>query len=52
MKQLPVQECPYCGTREFTVGWQHQEAVVTFKRSGIRGNRLKHLICSMRFCRA
>ena len=45
MKQLPVQQCPYCGNTEFRVGWQHQEAIVTFKRNGILGNRLKHLIC-------
>ena len=46
MKQLPVEKCQYCGSRQFAVGWQHQEAVVTFKKSGIRGSRLKHLICA------
>jgi len=44
MNQLPVKRCPHCGGEDIRVGWQH-DALVTFKRNGLLGNRLKFLIC-------
>lgn len=48
--QLPINHCQYCGSRDIGRGWQHGEAVVTFKKHGMFGNRLQYLIC--RRCRA
>lgn len=45
MKQIPITRCQYCGSNDIGEGWQHGEALVTFKRHGLLGNRLKHLIC-------
>ena len=39
-KQLPVKQCPYCGGTDIGIGWQHGEALVTFKKHGMFGNRL------------
>ena len=33
------------GTQDIGEGWQHGEALVTFKYHGLLGNRLKYLIC-------
>ena len=44
MNQLPVRQCRYCGGEDIRVGWQ-QDALVTFKRNGLLGNRIKFLIC-------
>ena len=43
--QFPVQQCQYCGSTNIGLGWQHGEALVTFKKHGLRGNRLQYLIC-------
>ena len=43
--QLPVQRCQYCGCQYIGVGWQHGEALITFKTHGMLGNRLLYLIC-------
>ena len=43
--QLPVRRCQYCGGEDIRIGWQHNEAIVTFKKHGWLGNRLKYLIC-------
>ena len=45
MKQLPVQQCPYCGGADFGVGWQQDQGLITYRRNGIFGNPVKHLIC-------
>lgn len=45
MKQVPITKCRYCGSEDIGEGWQHGEALVTFKYRGLRGNRLKYLIC-------
>lgn len=45
MNEYPIERCPYCGGGKFGVGWQHREALVTFRKHGFAGNRLKHLIC-------
>ena len=29
--QIPVQRCQYCGSDDLGLGWQHGEAIVTFK---------------------
>ena len=42
--QLPVKRCQHCGGEDIRVGWQ-SDALVTFKRNGLLGNRIKFLIC-------
>ena len=44
MNQLPVTQCRFCGGEDIRVGWQ-SDALVTFKRNGLLGNRIKFLIC-------
>jgi hypothetical protein len=46
MKQLPVQQCPYCGCAQFGVGWQQDQGLITYKRNGIFGCPVEHLICA------
>ena len=43
--RLPIQRCQYCGCEDIGLGWQHGEALVTFKKHGMLGNRLRYLIC-------
>ena len=45
MNQLPVRQCRHCGGEDIRVGWQ-SDALVTFKRNGLLGNRIKFLICA------
>ena len=45
MKQKPITKCQYCGSEDIGEGWQHGEGLVTFQYHGLRGNRLKYLIC-------
>ena len=45
MDQIPVERCLYCGCEDIGIGWQHGDALVTFKKHGLMGNRLQHLIC-------
>lgn len=45
MKQLLVKKCQYCGSEDIGIGWQHGDALVTFKKHGLLGNRLQYLIC-------
>ena len=42
--QPPIRRCPYCGSDDLGLGWQHGEAIVTFKKHGLLGNRLCYLI--------
>lgn len=42
--QQPVSCCQHCGSGDIRIGWQH-DALVTFKRNGLLGNRIKFLIC-------
>lgn len=44
MNQLPVKRCQHCTSGDIRVCWQH-DALVTFKRNGLLGNRIKFLIC-------
>ena len=45
--QLPVQQCQYCGSTDIGLGWQHGDALVTFKKHGLLGNRLHAaVLCS------
>ena len=39
--QLPVTRCAWCGSYDLGIGWQQNEAIVTFRRNGFLGNRLK-----------
>ena len=41
---LPVKRRLHCTSEDIRVGWQ-QDALVTFKRNGLLGNRIKFLIC-------
>ena len=43
--QLPIRQCRYCGSEDLGMGWQHGEGIVTFKKYGILGNRMRCLIC-------
>ena len=36
---------PVLRSQDIGEGWQHGEALVTFKYHGLLGNRLKYLIC-------
>ena len=44
MNQLPVKRCHHRGGEDILIGWQ-SDALVTFKRNGLLGNRIKFLIC-------
>ena len=44
MNQLPEKQCRYCGSMDIRVSWQ-QDALVTFDRNGLLGNRLKIMLC-------
>lgn len=44
-QQIPVTRCAYCGSYDLGIGWQQNEAIVTFRRNGLFGNRLKYVIC-------
>ena len=39
--QMPVQRCQYCGSDDLGLGWQHGEALVTYKKHGLLGSRLR-----------
>lgn len=43
--QFPVTRCPHCGSKDIGRGWQHGEALVTFRKHGLLGNRLQYLLC-------
>ena len=43
--QIPVNNCAWCGSYDLGIGWQQNEAIVTFRRNGLLGNRLKYVIC-------
>lgn len=43
--RLPITKCQYCGSDDLGVGWQHGDALVTFKYHGMLGNRLRYLFC-------
>ena len=43
--RIPVTQCTYCGSCDLGIGWQQNEAIVTFRRNDLFGNRLKYLIC-------
>lgn len=43
--QIPVNHCAWCGSYDLEIGWQQNEAIVTFRWNGLLGNRLKYVIC-------
>ena len=42
--RIPVTHCTYCGSYDLGIGWQQNEAIVTFRRNGPPSNRLKYII--------
>ena len=42
--QIPVNHCAWCVSYDLGIGWQQNEAIVTFRRNGFLGNRLKYMI--------
>ena len=42
---IPITDCVYCGSYDLGIGWQQNEAIVTYRRNGFLGNRLKYVIC-------
>ena len=43
--QIRVTHCGYCKSYDLGIGWQQNEAIVTFRRNGLLGNRPKYVIC-------
>lgn len=43
--QFPVTRCPHCGSEDIGRGWQHGEALMTFRKHGLLGKRLQYLLC-------
>ena len=43
--QFPVTRCPDCGSEDIGRSWQHGEALMTFRKHGLLGNRLQYLLC-------
>ena len=43
--QIPVNHCAWCGSYDLEIGWQQNEAIVTFRRNGLLGSRLNYVIC-------
>ena len=37
--QIPVTHCAWCGSYDLEIGWQQNEAIVTFRRHGLLGTR-------------
>ena len=44
-EQIPIKQCPYCGSKDLGSGWQQDQGLVTYKRSGLFGNPVRHIIC-------
>ena len=45
MAYVPVTRCQYWWSQDIGDGWQHGEALVTFKYHRVLEIRLKYLIC-------
>ena len=43
--QTPIRRCQYCKSDDLGLGWQHGEALVTYKKHGLLGSRLRYLVC-------
>ena len=43
--QIPVQRCQYCGSDDWAWAGSTGEALVTYKKHGLLGSRLRYLIC-------
>ena len=43
--QISVNHCAWYRSYVLGIGWQQNEAIVTFRRNGLLGNRLKYVIC-------
>ena len=44
-EQIPIKQCHYCGSNDLGSGWQQDQGLVTYKRSGLFGNPVRHIIC-------
>ena len=42
--RFPIQRCQYCGCEDIVLGWQHGEALVTFRKHGMLGKQLQYLL--------
>ena len=40
-EQIPIKQCPYCGSEDLGSGWQQDQGLVTYKRSGLFGNPVR-----------
>ena len=38
---IPITHCVYCGSYDLGIGWQQNEAIVTFRRNRFLGSWLK-----------
>lgn len=43
--KLPMEQCSWCGGREFVVGYQGYEAMMTYTLQRFTGKRIQHLLC-------
>ena len=43
--QISVNHCAWYRSYVLGIGWQQNEAIVTFRRNALLGNRLKYVIC-------
>ena len=45
MKEVKIEKCPFCGGRNFGNGYQMSQASIMTGNSGLKGSKVKHLIC-------
>lgn len=46
MKEIKIEECNYCGSRNLTLGYQYAQGCVYPELWGIRlGSPIEHIIC-------
>lgn len=50
--RIPVTHCTYCGSCDLGIGWHQNEAIVTFRRNGLLGKRMRYASAETteRFC--
>ena len=45
MKEVKIEKCPFCGGTNFGIGYQMAQGSILTEKSGIKGSKVKHLIC-------
>lgn len=46
MKEIKIDECQYCGSKDLTIGYQYAQGCVYPELWGIRlGSSVEHVIC-------